>query len=537
MTGYLGVEAQYLLGATVAFSGVFALGVIFSILGSIKLQLAETLQIDDAKVGTLISSMMFSCLIAVLIIGPLTDKVGYKAVALTGFVLGAFCVWLLASARSYKVALLASLLLGIAAMCVNTVGNTLGPTILFGGADAARASNLLNVFFGVGAFITPLILAYLLGFLGYKKTVGLIGVVLIIPVLYSFYASFPQPDSGFEFKQVLALLSSLPVLVSGFTLFFYVALESTMAGFVTTYMKSHQLSDKASNTVLSTFWISLMAARLLTAIFLSGKIDPAMLIPMLGVLAVIGIGMMVAAPSAKIGVLGTIISGFAFGPIFPTLVGVAFGKTDAINAGTAGTVFGLVFAIGLLGGTIVPAQIGKYTAKKSIRDGLKIALGVAVCLVVVSLVLWLAIPAVHAENGSEAAPAAAPEAVVQDVVIEPPAVVVEEAAAVEEAAVEEAVEADEAAAAEEAAKKAAEKAAARAAASIGAFAGEAAEAAGVVVEEALEDADEAVSEVVDAPAEAVGDAVDAVEEAVDDAVETAEDAVDDAVEAVEDAVS
>ena len=60
----------------VAFSGVFTLGVLFSILGSVKLKLAETLNIDDTKVGSLISAMMFTCLVAVLIVGPLTDTVG-----------------------------------------------------------------------------------------------------------------------------------------------------------------------------------------------------------------------------------------------------------------------------------------------------------------------------------------------------------------------------------------------------------------------------------------------------------------------------
>lgn len=434
MTSYLGVEPQYMLAACVAFSGVFALGIIFSILGSVKLKLAETLNIDDAKVGQLISALMFSCLIAVLIIGPLTDALGYKVIALTGFALGGICVWLLASARTYAAALIACLLLGIAAMSVNTVGNTLGPSVLFAGSDAARASNLLNVCYGIGALITPLILAYLLGFLGYRKTVGLIGVILFLPIIYSVFANFPQPSSGFEMKQVLALLPNTAVLMSGLTLFFYIALESTMAGFVSTYLKDHKFGDKAANTLLSAFWISLMAARLITAIYLSGKIDPAMLIPALGVLAVIGIGIMVTATSPGLGVLGTLVTGFALGPIFPTLVGVAFGKTDAINAGTAGSVFGLIFAIGLLGGITVPPLIGKYAAEKTIRQSLKIALGVAVALVVVSCVLWLAVPGVQAAPEPPAITTIQPRAPMfrpvnpEEVVIEPPAVQVQEAA-------------------------------------------------------------------------------------------------------------
>ena len=384
------------VAALVAFSGVFALGVIFSILGSVKLKLAEALGIDDAKVGTLISALMFSSLIAVLIVGPLTDMLGYKIIALVGFALGGICVWLLASALSYRSALIACLLLGIAAMCVNTVGNVLGPEVLFDGKEQARASNLLNVFFGLGAFLTPLILATLLGAMGYKKTVGLIGTVLFIPIIYSLFAELPDPPEGFVITQAFSLLGNPAVLLGGLALFCYIALESSMAGFVTTYLKSHQFSDEKAGTLLSGFWICLMLARLVAAIMLVG-IDPAVVVPVLAVTAAIAIGIMVTAQSPAMGAAGTLLAGFALGPIFPTLIGVTYMKAGT----TSGSVFGLIFAIGLFGGIIVPTLIGKYAAQMSIRQSLKIALGVAVALVVVSGVFYV-LPPVQAEQADEA---------------------------------------------------------------------------------------------------------------------------------------
>jgi hypothetical protein len=56
-------------------------------------------------------------------------------------------------------------------------------------------------------------------------------------------------------------------------------------------------------------------------------------------------------------------------------------------------VFGLIFAIGLLGGVTVPYLIGRYSARLTIRKSLKIALGVAVLLTVINLSLWLVVPA------------------------------------------------------------------------------------------------------------------------------------------------
>ncbi|HNZ47918.1 MAG TPA: MFS transporter [Candidatus Hydrogenedentes bacterium] len=377
----------------VAFSGVFTLGVLFSILGSVKLKLAETLNIDDTKVGSLISAMMFTCLIAVLIVGPLTDTVGYGMVALIGFGLACVSVLVLASARNYTTALIACLVLGIAAMCANTIGNTLGPTVLFEGQNAPRASNLLNVFFGIGAFITPLIIALLLSNMGYKKTVSLIGAILFLPIILVALTmkQLPQPEAGFNVAKTLGLLSNPVVLVGGLALFCYIALESSMAGFVSTYLKSHQFSDEKATSFLSGFWIALMVARLITAIFLTG-LDPAVLVPVLALIAALAIGLMIIAPNPATGVFGTLLAGFSFGPVFPTLVGVCFGKTDAINQGTAGSVFGLIFAIGLFGGIFIPPIIGNYTAKTSIRQGLKIALGVSVALMIIGTVLWRFVP-------------------------------------------------------------------------------------------------------------------------------------------------
>lgn len=496
----------------VAFSGVFSLGVVFSILGSVKLKLAEELNIDDAKVGTLISALMFSCLVAVLIIGPLTDMFGFRIIALVGFVLGGSCVLLLASARSYGSAILACLLLGIAAMCVNTVGNTLGLSVLFGGEDPARASNLLNVFFGLGAFLAPTIIAMLLGTMGYKKTVSLIGILLFVPIVFAIIAKFPEPDKGFVIADSIGLLTHPAVLVGGAALFCYIALESSMAGFITTYLKSHSLSDKSAGLILSTFWISLMAARLITAIFLTG-IEPAMIVPALAVIAVIAIAMMVYAPSPAVGILGTILAGFSFGPIFPTLVGVCFAKTDAIANGTGGSVFGLIFAIGLSGGIIVPMLIGKFAASLSIRQSMKIALAVSVALVAVSAGLWLAVPNAAAKEAC--CDASAPkDAVVEEVTIDPPV-----AAEVEEAveAVGEAVE--ETAEAAEAVVEEAPEAAAEAAEAVEAVADEAVEAAAEVVEGAAEVVEDAAEAVQDA-AEAVTEGAATEEESLDDWLES-----------------
>ena len=69
----------------VALFSSFALGMCFSLLGSISVKLMPRLNIDKGKFGTLISMFMFTCLVASLIIGVTIDKIGYKPVVQTRF--------------------------------------------------------------------------------------------------------------------------------------------------------------------------------------------------------------------------------------------------------------------------------------------------------------------------------------------------------------------------------------------------------------------------------------------------------------------
>ena len=100
------------LVAVVALLCVFGLGMCFALLGALKLHLVPHLNIGNDQFGTLGSLFMFSCLVMSLITGILCDKWGYKPVAVLGFVITALCIFLLATATSYSLAILACLLLG-----------------------------------------------------------------------------------------------------------------------------------------------------------------------------------------------------------------------------------------------------------------------------------------------------------------------------------------------------------------------------------------------------------------------------------------
>src|SRR5947209_1542439 len=88
-----------------------------------------------------------------LVLVAVTDLIGKQAVLMTGSALFAAALLLLAVSRRYSAAIGSVLLLGAAwAMLIN-VGNVLTPLAFPG--RMAHATNLANVFFGLGAFLTP----------------------------------------------------------------------------------------------------------------------------------------------------------------------------------------------------------------------------------------------------------------------------------------------------------------------------------------------------------------------------------------------
>jgi fucose permease len=128
----LEIEENRTMVKIVALLGSFGLGVCFSLLGAISVKLMPRLKIDQARFGTLVTSFMSACLLASLVMGVITDRYGYKPVAIFGFVLTAVCILLFARTKSYAATVVSCLLFGLGAMALNTAANTLIPVVFSG---------------------------------------------------------------------------------------------------------------------------------------------------------------------------------------------------------------------------------------------------------------------------------------------------------------------------------------------------------------------------------------------------------------------
>jgi fucose permease len=382
------------LTAIVALMAVFSLAICFIILGAISEELKAAIGIDNAQLGSLVLTLFLTSMIVQLVIGPLVDKLGHKPMAIVGFLVLSGSMFLLAVASSFNTAVLACVLLGVGAMCLNTVGNTLIPVVLFEGKDPARASNFGNGFFGLGYVLTPLLFSLFAGLeIGYKSGVSILGVLMLIFLVVSLLPRYPQVSIGFEISKAVRLLGNGSVLVAALALFCYIALETSMGTWIKPYMTNVFSSAGSSagavsnaGLVLSLFGVAIMVGRFITsAVKNLTAIGPKVILGA-SLVSVLALVLMILTPGPLVGIIAVMVTGLAFAPIFPTIVGVTFAKFEP---SLYGSIFGIIFAVGLLGGTLVPKIIGNLSAGAPAEafgaSSLWIAVGMAGILFLIAL--------------------------------------------------------------------------------------------------------------------------------------------------------
>lgn len=371
--------------AVVAIMAVFTLAICFIILGAISVELMDAMNIDEAQFGSLVMALMLTSCIVQLFVGPLVDKFGYKPLAIVGFIVTGGSMFMLGFASNFTMAFLACILLGIGAMSLNTVGNTLIPVVLFGGKDPARASNFGNAFFGLGYVLTPLLFTVFLKAMSYGAAVSIFGVLALVFLIFALTTSYPQVSTGFKFSMAFRLLGKSAVLIAALSLFCYISLEISGGNYFRLYMTEIFGGENAASKaaiVLSLFGVGMMLGRFIASRIKNLTAFGSKIITLMALVSIVTILIMMLTKNPALAIVAVLLTGFVFAPIFPTIVGVTFAKFDP---SLYGSIFGIIFAVGLLGGVFVPKLIGNMAAEATVQQSLLILGIMAGILFVISL--------------------------------------------------------------------------------------------------------------------------------------------------------
>ena len=349
------------MASVVAIMAVFTLAVGFIMIGSVSEELKTTLGIDNAGIGTLVTIFSFTCMIAQLLVGFMVDKFGHKPLAIAGFLLTAVSIFLLGFATTFAAVVVAVVLLGIGAILCNTVGNTLLPVVLFDGKDPARASNFGCGFVGFGFVFTPIIIATLIGAgVAYSLTLSIVGALILLFAVFAMLATYPQVSTGFSIGQALQLLSKPLVLLAALALVCYIGMEWSISNFAKPLMTEMFTASGSENAVRNAGWVlglfglTMAIGRFATSAIKNVSDIGTKIIAIASIVAIAAIILLIKAQSPLVAIIAVLAIGLTFAPMFPTIVGVTFAGFDP---GLYGSIFGIIFSIGLVGAMIIPKEI------------------------------------------------------------------------------------------------------------------------------------------------------------------------------------
>lgn len=356
------------------------LGACLTLPGTLLPLLVQEFGIRLVEAGSMFALQGVGYLLAVLVAGPLIGRVGLRA-ALVGSLLtsaGGFAAFGLASGWLSGAATILVAGLGFGLMEVAT--NTL--LIIAGGARRANVLNLAHLFFGIGSFTAPALVARAVAAGTSWRALfavagGLAGLVGVGWRLLPEVGAVAQPAAPTSVRRSgsrspLALL--LAVLLA-----MYVGAEIGIGSWLTKYLTAvRSFSLTEAGGALSLYWLGLAAGRLALSLLAHRVRDEAVLLALtLVTVAALASALLVASPALAVLCFGA--TGLGFSGIFPAVM--ALGGRHHLED-VAGVTSVLVAGAGI-GGIVIPWVMS------AIADGLGLTAGMGFYLAAATAMVGL----------------------------------------------------------------------------------------------------------------------------------------------------
>jgi len=378
-----------------ACAGILVFGVVLAILGTVfgLPAMRSRLNVTLAQQGTILLVLYLGIFVGSLVVGPLIDHLGNKANLLASSLIVALAMVFFARAQSFGTASIAAILLGVGGGGLNTCTNVLVSDLY--AAQRGPMLNLLGIFFGVGAISIPLMAANIEGRFTIPQLFLFCAVLAVICAIWYAMISFPPANTkqAFSWRELLVVAKYQGVLVLAFILFCESGNEACIAGWTSTYAGVIGYSPRLATLILAAYWAALMLSRMLAAPVLRG-IGKSQLVLGVALLSLGGVAVLLSARSPILLFVGTALIGLSYGPIFPTTLAIAGDRYTQ----RAGTVFGLLFSIALLGGMTFPWAVGQVSQEIGVRSGMVVPAMGAIGIIGLSIAL------VFGERKSKALP-------------------------------------------------------------------------------------------------------------------------------------
>jgi FHS family Na+ dependent glucose MFS transporter 1 len=263
---------------------------------------------------------------------------------------------------------------GFAEGFVNTGANTL--LVWTHGDKVGPFMNGLHFFFGLGAFLSPFLVAQVVGVEGgYRWAFWALSVfAALVGLRMLTMPGSPWPTQMHAMKTVQNARGPIPyalVISAMLFLFFYVGAEITFGGWVYTYAVTLKLASAAGAAYLtSVFWLAFTIGRLIS-IPAATRFRPKQVIlaALFSCLSILIVGILFWGSSAALWMMA-IGLGFCMAPIWPTGFTLA---GQSINL--TGRIAGIILLGDSFGGMVLPTLVGKVIEGSGPRSMVSLVFG------------------------------------------------------------------------------------------------------------------------------------------------------------------
>lgn len=360
-----------------ACSGMFIFGVVLALLGTLfgLPAMRGRLGVNLAGQGDLFLLLFAAVCFATVAVGPLIDRFGNKLVLLVSAALVTVALLEFAAARSMLAAAIAAIVIGLGGGGLNTSSNVLTSELYEG--NRGPMLNLLGIFYGFGALFIPLLAASITSLLPMPD---LLLFTAVLPAAGAVaYALLPFPPAreghGMAWREIVEVVRYPGLLLFGVVMFLESGNEAVLAGWTSTYVGAAGAGAQLATWILAGYWAGLMLGRF-SATRLLRRFRDIQLVLLSAAVSAAGCAVLLAGHSVAMLGAAVCFVGFAQSAIYPTTLAMIGDRYQRF----AGTVFGVLFAIGLAGGAVFPWATGHISQASTVRAGMALPL-VGACAV------------------------------------------------------------------------------------------------------------------------------------------------------------
>ncbi len=356
-------------------------GAMSTLLGAMLPAMQAEYSMSYALRGYVLSSHQIGNFFAVFLSGFIPYAIGRKKSTL---ILGSLIVLglLLMTATGNPFILIVAF--AFTGMGRGTLSNITNVVVSENTGNKAAGLNILHASFAIGAFISPFVAVFATA-IEWRIAAWVFAFLMLTALIFVGGSTLSNtPMKKEKTSSEIPFQKSFSFWLNTFIMFFYLAGEASLTGWLVTYFNDTGLmSTSLSQSMQSFLWVMILLGRLCCA-SLSSKMDKSVLILAMGAMMTLCFVLMISAQSTALVVIGLLGLGFSMSGIYPTTLST---MDSRYNSSTVAT--GTCIATATVGGILMPIIIGEVAEVSGIRGGvatISVALAIMVILMVIKLI-------------------------------------------------------------------------------------------------------------------------------------------------------